>query len=333
MKLPALLCSDLHLTANPRDEYRWGLFKWLAATCATEEVKTLLILGDLTDAKDYHPSSLTNRLVDNVAMLSWLGVDIWILLGNHDYLRKGHAYFAFLSHLPNVHFVTTMTEIEDTGKGHSAVMLPHTKDPIGEWAGLDFTHYDLLFMHQTVDGAIADNGQVMRGEKMPWLQARKIWSGDIHVPQVIGAVEYVGSPYPIHFGDSFTPRCVLLDRRGRPSDLHFPCLSRHMLRFLPGDESALQYVKPGDQVKAVIELAPSERHEWRRVQREVRERLEAAGADIHDLRLAASLLPEGAAEAPNRALEALSDDEALLAFVEARELGGDAYEAGLETMR
>ena len=332
MKLPALMCSDLHLTANPRDEYRWGLFKWLVDVIVKEEVKTLLLLGDLTDAKDYHPSSLTNRLVDAVAVLSWLGVDIWILMGNHDYLRKGHAYFAFLKHLPGVRFVTEPTEITDEGKGPLAMMLPHTKDPTADWAGRDHTHYDLLFMHQTVSGAIASNGQAMKGELLPWLQARKVWSGDIHVPQVIGAVEYVGSPYHVHFGDSFAPRCVLLDRRGRSSDLRYPTLSRHMLRFVPGDESAIQHVRPGDQVKAIVELAPSERHEWRRVQREVLAMLKSAGADVHELRLTAPSGLEGAAEAPNRALAPLSDDEALLAFVEARGLGVDAHEAGLGTM-
>lgn len=333
MKLPALLCSDLHLTANPRDEYRWGLFPWLLKMVAEHELKTLMILGDLTDAKDYHPASLTNRLVDAVAVLSWLGVEIWILMGNHDYLRKGHAYFNFLQHLPNVHYVAAIEEVSDDGKGPAAIMLPHTKDPVGEWRGRDFTHYDLLFMHQTVDGAVASNGQVMRGEHMPWLQARKVWSGDIHVPQVIGGVEYVGSPYPVHFGDSFTPRCVLLDRRARASDLHFKTIGRHILRFLPGDESALQYVRPGDQVKAIVELSLAERHEWRRVQREVLAMLKNAGADVHDLRLAAPGTSEGPTRGPNRAMAGLSDDEALLAFVEARELGGDAYEAGLETMR
>jgi DNA repair exonuclease SbcCD nuclease subunit len=333
MKLPALLCSDLHLTANPRDEYRWGLFKWLLDVIVKKEVRTLLMLGDLTDAKDYHPSSLTNRLVDAVAALSWLGADVWVLMGNHDYLRKGHAYFSFLKHLPNVRFVTEMTEVTDDGKGPSAMMLPHTKDPAGEWAGLDFTHYDLLFMHQTVSGAVASNGQEMRGEPLPWLQSRKVWSGDIHVPQVIGAVEYVGSPYHVHFGDAFTPRCVLLDRRGRPEDLHYPTIKRHMLRFLPGDESAIRHVRPGDQVKAVIELAPSERHEWRRVQREVMAMLKGAGADVHELRLESASAPKGPTPCSGGHVTALSDDEALLAFVEARGLGVDAHEAGLETMQ
>ena len=332
MKLPALLFSDTHFTSSPRDDYRWGLWDWLRDACRAQEVRTLVHLGDMTDAKDYHASSLVNRIVDEVVKTSACVEDFYINLGNHDSLRRGHAFFSFLSHLPGVRFVTEPTELPDDGKGPAAFMLPHTKDPARDWAGLDLTHYDLLFMHQTVQGARSSNGQVMRGEPLPWLQARKVWGGDIHVPQVVGGVEYVGSPYPVHFGDDFEPRCVLLDRRGRPSDLRFETIRRLSLRFLPGDDSALQHVRRGDQVKAVVELAAHERHEWRRVQGEVMSMLNGMGADVVELRLAQAER-KAPMEALDRPVAALTDEEAMLAFVEANGLGVDAYEAGLGTMR
>ena len=195
MKLPALLISDLHLTSNPRHEYRWGLFKWLANECASEKVKTLVILGDLTDAKGYHPAELTNKLVERITMLTWLGIEVIILPGNHDYLREGHTYFEFLRFIPGVKFMQTMTAL-DEDDGPTAFFLPHNKNPSKAWAGLDFSHYDYLFMHQTVKGSIASNGQLMDGEPLPPLNAVKVYSGDIHVPQVIGGGRVRWEPVP-----------------------------------------------------------------------------------------------------------------------------------------
>jgi len=41
-----LITSDLHLTDRDRDEYRWGLFPWIAEQIDKHEVSTLLFLGD-----------------------------------------------------------------------------------------------------------------------------------------------------------------------------------------------------------------------------------------------------------------------------------------------
>ena len=38
----------------------------------------------------------------------------------------------------------------------------------------------------------------------------KVFAGDIHIPQEINSVFYIGSPYPVHFGDHFKGCGVLL---------------------------------------------------------------------------------------------------------------------------
>src|SRR3954470_7797877 len=217
MRLPALLTADLHFVAEPACEYRWSLFPWLHRTCKEERVKTLCILGDLVDRKDNHPAVLVNRLADAI---EWLhadtGVEIVIMAGNHDWLKEGEQFFKFLRHIKGVSYVTEPWEHPDT-KGPLAMFLPFARDPSEEWKDLtSLDLYQYVFMHQTISGSIASNGQRMSGETLPYIfdGVGKIYSGDIHVPQVVRSVvadvEYVGSPYHVHFGDNFTPRVVLL---------------------------------------------------------------------------------------------------------------------------
>lgn len=333
MLLPALLISDLHLTANPRHEYRWGLFKWLVDECVSERVRTLLVLGDLTDAKDYHPAELTNRVVDSLTMLTKLGIEIVILQGNHDYLRAGHAYFQFLNHLPGLKFITRMTDsmLDD---GPSAIFMPHSKNPSKEWAGLDFSHFNYMFMHQTVSGSVASNGQLMDGDELPPLNAGKVYSGDIHVPQVLGDVEYVGSPYHVHFGDRFKPRAVLIDKRNKAHDLHFETISRVTLKIKSLRElKAVDWLKPRDQVRLKIELPAAERHDWRRIRRDAQELLQRAEVDVDGIELTAPKITAPMTPLQRTASVALTDDEVIERFVLTEDLGGDALDAGLRVLR
>jgi len=327
--------SDLHLTSNPRDEYRWGLFDWIGVQCRNEQVKTLCILGDLTDAKDYHSSTLTNRVVSSIAQIAAAGMRVIVLMGNHDYLRAGHAYFEFLNAYPGVTFVTKPWE--DLSDGAACLWLPHTKTPASDWADLDVTHFNYIFMHQTVSGAVASNGQKMDGEGIPDLSRwGKVYSGDIHVPQVIKDVEYVGSPYPVHFGDKFNARAVLIDSRARAVDLHFDTISKWSLTLPDAGHLRAYDFRPGDQIKLTVLLHSSAKHEWQRVRREVLEYLKHEQVELHDLSLKIQPVQgtvAGLAEPHRPGEEPVSDDEAVARFVRGEDLGGDVLDFGLDLMR
>lgn len=334
MKLPALLASDLHLTANPDHEYRWSLFPWLANECACEKVKTLLILGDLTDAKDYHPAALPNRIVrefvklrEEVMRRTELEFEIYILMGNHDYLKGGAAFFEFLNAVPGLHFIAKPTESDFEGK--LSLFLPHTKNPAQDWAKMDFSHYQYLFMHQTIKGAVASNGEEMDGEALPDLgSAGKIYSGDIHVPQVIGPIEYVGSPYHVHFGDDFKPRCVLLDRRGNPCDLHMKSPRRVSVKVESLADLRRLKLERGDQVKLTICVDEAQKGEWPYLRRRALELLE--GVDVQSTKLEVRR-PEGFLRTVDRV--AASPEDALVRFVESEELPGSLLETAFEVMQ
>jgi len=102
MQFPALLCSDLHLASGESASYRFDFFPWLAKTCKEERVRSVLILGDLTDAKDHHSAELVNRVVAAVDSIPC--DDVKILAGNHDWLRQGHEFFRFLNRRPTFPF-------------------------------------------------------------------------------------------------------------------------------------------------------------------------------------------------------------------------------------
>lgn len=330
MKLPAILVSDPHFTASPTDEYRWGLWPWLAGELIAEKARTLLILGDLTDAKDYHSAELVNRLT--AAIVTMPVEEIIILAGNHDWLKQGGVFFEFLKHLtkPRVRVIVKPTEDLGEADGDPACMfLPYTKSPARDWKDMDFSHYDYLFMHQTAPGSIASNGQKMEGEELPDLNAGKVYSGDIHVPQKIGAIEYVGSPYHVHFGDHFKPRCIVLDRKRQAFDLHFPTITRRALTISSVAELDRTGITKGDQVKITIKLNEADAHYWNAIRREVTENVRVLGAQLHGIKLVVQK-SDGRLADRRHPLKAPKPADAILRFVTTQELGGDILDAGLE---
>lgn len=329
MKLPAIIVSDPHFTASPNDEYRWGLWAWLAEEIKAEKARTLLILGDLTDAKDYHSAELVNRLTAAIAALPV--EEVIFLAGNHDWLKQGGVFFEFLQHLekPKVRVITKPTQFAMDDRDPICFFLPYTKSPARDWKDYDFSHYDYVFLHQTAPGSVASNGQRMDGEEIPDLSAAgKVFSGDIHVPQTIGPIEYVGSPYHVHFGDDFKARCIVLDRKRQAYDLHFPAPARRAITIGSVDELDRREIAAGDMVKVTVKLAAGDAHAWNGIRREVVERVRAMGAHLHGIKLA--VMKSDARLEEIKQHKAPLPADAIYRFVTGLELGGDVLDAGLE---
>jgi DNA repair exonuclease SbcCD nuclease subunit len=312
----------------------------MAKTIREEKAKTLLICGDLTDKKDRHPSELVNRTVRVIRDLQrdCPGVEIVILTGNHDWLKGGEEYFRFLNSLEGVRFITEPREDEKDVKGPSALFLPFTKNPLKDWAGIDFQHFDYVFMHQTVKGSITSNGQAIeRGDELPNLRdAGKVYSGDIHVPQVMstpwGKIEYIGSPYHVHFGDDFQPRAILLEKGGRAVDLHFKSIRRVSAKVKGVDDLCMSAIfwGPGDQVKVTVKLTEAEKHEWSRIRRECGEVLKRAKVEVHGLSLEVEKSERRTHNEVARTKH--SPEQAVLSHVEAEALTPDAFDAAMEVI-
>ena len=209
--MKALVTSDWHLNGKPRDRYRHQFQIRLQSLLRKHSVDTLLMLGDLTDEKDNHGSVLVNEIVEYMHQLAGQCEKVYILQGNHDCIDPHHAFFAFTKHLPNIIWIGAPKLEVLPGIG-TCLFLPHTRDYKHAWEGQSFKGIDLVFTHNTFKGAVAGSGRELDGIPLGIIpKDLTVISGDVHVPQDVGNVTYVGAPYTIDFGDSYQPRVLLLD--------------------------------------------------------------------------------------------------------------------------
>lgn len=202
-----LVSSDWQLAYNDRDRYRTNwVVNDLPKLLDKYKVDQLVVLGDLTEAKDAHPAPLVNEIVNCFYEIS-KKCEIIILEGNHDYLHEAHPFFEFLSCFDNIHWISKPTERDN------CLWLPHTRDYKKEWAHLSFTKpYDFIFAHNIFTGVSTNTGHALSGIN-PNIFSKDafVLAGDVHEPQTFGNITYVGSPTLTDFGDSYEPRVLLLD--------------------------------------------------------------------------------------------------------------------------
>lgn len=333
----ALLTSDLHLTTKPIDSYRWELFPWLAEEAKRRRVRRLFVLGDLTDAKDHHPSLLVNQVVQAACgVIEHAGLEeLVVLRGNHDGVDPEWPYFRFLNELPRVAFIFE-PDLCDFG-GECAVMLPHSRRPEEDWRAMRDTKAPDAFMHATVQGAEAEGGQRLLGDGLSTrfvrsFAAKKIWSGDVHVPQRCGPVEYVGSPYPVRFGDSFRPRVVYLNDRGVPEDLYPPTIRRLMLDVT--DPSDLNRVRTaaGDQAKVRVRLERSQYGLWHDHKAAVQRWAERKRVELASVELVPSQSAQEVATRVTKATAKRDPRQLFLDYCAAADVSDELRESGKELL-
>jgi predicted phosphodiesterase len=269
--MSAILTADIHLNDNARDESRWGLLDWLAEQHADE----LIILGDLTVAKNNHPARMVNRLVAKFMTLATVYKKIYILKGNHDYVDPNCPFFGFINHFSeNIFFI----------------LMPLTLDTtIGKWvfmpAGTDWSTNvakikgQNVFAHATFDGAISETGFQLTGVNPNIVRdtGATVISGDVHKPQKMGTIEYVGAPYHCHFGDDYTPRLMYIDNEGNRSDLHFPSPRKFSQVIKSLDELYRIKIKAGDQIKIIVQMRRADLPDWKNWREAIREQAEKEG--------------------------------------------------------
>jgi len=254
------------MTDRPKDKYRFDLWPWLRKQQRQHDVDFTFILGDLTDKKDKHSAKLVNAIVEG---LQHLIPPVYVLQGNHDYVDPANPFFKFLSGLEGISFITTPMLLKIAGIHFLCV--PHQWDGWPDFNWLE-GRPDYILIHQCIEGAIAESGARLNGLEtatIERLRAKRILAGDIHRPQDVGAVAYVGAPYHVRFGDDFQPRCVLLDtKHDLLDDIHFEAPAKRSLTIREVGEIDGQ-VKQGDHVKITVDLTREEAFEWQRVKKAV----------------------------------------------------------------
>lgn len=332
--MTALLTGDLHKTDNPRDEYRWELFPWLREQIEKYKVSNLFLLGDLTDAKDRHSATLVNRFADEIAKTSQL-CSVDVIPGNHDSIDRACPFFEFLDHIPRVRFHLKKAFV-DTPAG-SFLLLPNTKNYKEEWDDVSdwFSRCKYILTHQTYDGAKAENGQELSGIPPSFFKAFKgeVYSGDVHVPQRISKnIEHVGAPYRIHFGDSFSPR-VLLVRKSGAESLATPFKKRELcvLRDLRDMQKASYAV--GSQIKARVLLKRSEYPEWPKLRKQIAKLASDRGWELCVIELAALKSQTREIDADDETESSSTPEDILRLYAETKKLPKEIRAIGSDILK
>jgi len=263
-----LVTGDIHLNNLPRDNYRHNFIsKDLMGMIIDHKADHLVIVGDLTDEKNYHSAALVNRVVDHIYNLS-LKCPITINMGNHDYSSELETpFFTFLRRIENVRWIGDPTHIGD----FNFLFLPHTPAPEVDWhKGIWQQEPDWIFTHNTFSGTIGENGQKLDGPSIDiFPKGSRVISGDVHVPQTNGPVTYVGAPYTIDFGDKFEPR-VLLINGNKLASIPCPGPRKRLVECTAGEKMKLK-ANPGDILKINVKLDKGQYARWEELKQGIEE--------------------------------------------------------------
>lgn len=282
--MKALVIADLHLSAKPRDAYRFEVMSTIAGLLEEHKVDYLIILGDLTEEKDYHPATLVNDVVDVIHSFSQF-CEVLVLRGNHDYTRTDFPFFRFLRRLKRVRWINAVTRLK-LGEA-DCLFLPHTRDYKKDWDKLPkLEEIDWVFAHNTFEGAASEHGKRLSGTPTALFDDHHVISGDIHTPQDVGPVTYVGAPYRVDFGDDYEPRALLIsgtwEKRSETS-IALPGPQKRLIEITVKDIGKLQDfdLHEGDIVKARVKLALNEQDKWFAIRDKIKSELLGLGVTVH----------------------------------------------------
>jgi predicted phosphodiesterase len=323
-----LITSDLHLSDNPRDGYRHAFMKEIVREIKKRSVRMLLILGDLCQEKDRHGAELTTQVFSYIKQFASL-CRVVVLKGNHDYLVPSVPFFRSLGHLDNVSWINEPTELSVL-PGVKSLFLPHTRDYKKDWQEIRVKDFDLIFTHNVFGEVMSDSGQILKGiPRSVFSKRQMVIGGDVHLPQKVGVVDYVGAPYDITFTSvPCDRRMILLSvEDGTIKKSYISCKGpRKIVMDLSLGEKIKGNVRAGDMIKVRVHLKPGESlGDFRTAKEELAKRFESC------IIMVQPVLSDGAATVRTRSL-ARSDESVLRAYASSLGVGRSVLKTGLRLM-
>ena len=281
-----LIISDLHLTDNINDEYRWKIFDYLIYLCNKYIIHELIILGDITEKKDTHSSKLLHLMINHFIRLTELCKvsSINILCGNHDYIDSNNPYFLFLNKIDtfncNINFIYKPTKIVED------LYIPHYYTDFSE-ISKKYSFCNNLFLHHSFNGIMLRSGSYEDkgndSNNLTNIKFNNCYSGHIHFQQTYKNIEYIGSPYAIKFGDNNKGR-VLLIKDGKKKYINLPRFINKIDVKLTNPEEIRTYdILEQDQVKVEINLTLQNCHEYSDMVQYIKKYVEDKGATISSI--------------------------------------------------
>jgi len=277
--MTVLVTADLHLSSNSRDSYRFAAMSRLAEVIEDEKVKTLLILGDITEEKNFHPATLVNDVVELFHIFSELVDQVIVMMGNHDYTDADTPFFYFLRRLKNVDWIRTRCEMKVVDS--RCLFLPHTLNYKRDWEGQSMKGFDYIFAHNTFDGAQTEHGKKLTGIPLNvFPKDARVIAGDIHTPQTLGCLTYCGSPFHVDFGDDFEARVLLLSG-DKMKSIPLPGPQKRLLELKSGYSHEDFGMEKGDVVKVRYSLPEKDREKWPEIRAKIRHELEECSCTVY----------------------------------------------------
>jgi hypothetical protein len=233
--------------------------------------------------------------------------------------------------LQNVEWISE--PIERNVDGRKALFLPHTSNYKEDWKNLKIRDYDLVFTHQTFAGAKAESGQELDGiPTSVFSKDQMVISGDVHVPQKVGPVLYVGAPYTIDFGDDLDRHMILLDSgSGEIKYIPYDGPSKIMLDLPLGFVLyRIENLKEGDIVKVRVSLNADQFAEFQEYKEEVTNYLQQHGCIVHMIQ---PVFDKGGPIQTRRRLRKRSDEEVLKSYALATGIKESTIKTGVRLMR
>jgi hypothetical protein len=335
-----LLTCDLHLTDSLVEAYRWDVFKFIKEACKKYNVNHIFILGDTTDRVDRHSGELLNKFARALSNLhDETGAQIWITQGNHDRQIKGTPYWEILNKLGTA--VQYITEPINFGY-QNVLILPFSTNPLEEWKNFDLATYNAILMHQTVAGSLVEGDYKLEVDSnpMPSLSDKVVaYSGDVHRPQTVGRITYIGAPHPVKYSESWPNRFIIIkDSKWkepisewiRPVHRDIYDLDRDC------DDRVLLGLQKGDQIRIRYHLTAKDLTEWPVKEEYWKKWCSKKGIYLASLEAILSddiTTDTDTKEEKASTLELLNPEEALKLYASEEKLSEDVINVGLELMK
>ena len=203
----AVLISDVHYNLSTLDLADKATN--MAIDKANQLKVPLIVAGDLHDTK----ANLRGECVNKMLTTFSKSQDCMILRGNHDQINEKSSEHSlnFLGHLPKVLIIDNVFIFKDIN------LIPYQHDPKQFESILNsIPKGALIIMHQGVVGAgMGDYMQDHSAIDISLLSDYRVISGHYHTRQTIktgrprkgaiGALDYIGNPYTLTFGEASDP--------------------------------------------------------------------------------------------------------------------------------
>lgn len=212
MKL--ILLGDLHLGAKNNSEVMMGhqrrMFKWMFDYCKTNNIKTIVQLGDCFDnrkninlkALQFAFDSLFDVLKDN-------GIQFHTIIGNHDVFYKETLDVTssdlMLRNYDNVHVYDQPTTVDFDGVSFDLVpwICNENRQQVIDFINNSKSKYTVG--HYEINGFKVFNDTMFEGgltNRELFKDYKQVFSGHFHLQSQSGNITYVGTPYQLNWSDA-----------------------------------------------------------------------------------------------------------------------------------